>query len=104
MNTWQNAQFTTALIKTKSYNIVVLVTSGLHMQRSALYFSHFGVKTIPARADYMGAKLSIIPLWYNFAVMDFALHEWLGFYRYHLYEHMDWNPNRQINFVPRAKA
>ncbi|BCG63193.1 MAG: hypothetical protein methR_P0887 [Methyloprofundus sp.] len=94
MNTWQNAQFTTDLIKTKSYDIVALVTSGLHMQRSALYFSHFGVKTIPTRADYMGAKLSIIPLWYNFAVMDFALHEWLGFYRYHLYEYMGWNPKR----------
>ena len=92
MNTWQNAQFTSDLIKTKSYNSVVLVTSGLHLQRSELYFSHFGVNTIPVRADYMGAKLSMIPLWYNFAVMDVAIHEWLGFYRYYFYNNMGWNP------------
>lgn len=94
MNTWQNAQFSSDIINTKSYDCVVLVTSGLHLQRSELYFSHFGINTIPVRADYMGAKLSMIPLWYNFAVMDFAIHEWLGFYRYYFYSYMGWNPKR----------
>jgi len=94
MNTWQNAQLASEIIKTKSYDSVVLVTSGLHLQRSESYFSHFGVNTIPVRADYMEAKLSIIPLWYNFAVMDVAIHEWLGFYRYYFYNIMGWNPQR----------
>jgi len=94
MNTWQNAQITSNIIKQKSYDRVILVTSGLHLQRSELYFSHFGVDAIPVRADYMGAKLSMIPLWYNFAVMDFAIHEWLGFYRYYFYNYMGWNPTR----------
>ncbi|NOQ14801.1 MAG: YdcF family protein [Methyloprofundus sp.] len=94
MNTWQNAQFTSDIIKTKSYDSIILVTSGLHLQRSEAYFSYFGINTIPVRADYMSAKLSMIPLWYNFAVMDFAIHEWLGFYRYNFYNHMGWNPKR----------
>lgn len=94
MNTWQNAQFTSDIIKTKSYDNIVLVTSGLHLQRSELYFFHFGVNTISVRADYMEAKLSMVPLWYNFAVTDFAIHEWLGFYRYYFYKQMGWNPKR----------
>ena len=96
MNTWQNAQFTSDIIKSKSYDNVVLVTSGFHLRRGELFFSYFGVNTIQVRADYMGAKVSIIPLWHNFAVMDIAIHEWLGLYRYYFYNLMGWN-SRRVN-------
>ncbi|NQY22114.1 MAG: YdcF family protein [Campylobacteraceae bacterium] len=91
MNTWQNAQFTSKIIKSALYDRVVLVSSGIHIKRSELYFSHFGISTIPIRSDYMAAKISIIPLSYNFAVMDFAIHEYIGFYRYNFYNFMNWN-------------
>ncbi|NOQ64133.1 MAG: YdcF family protein [Methyloprofundus sp.] len=94
MNTWQNAEFTSAMIKAKTYDTIILLSSGLHCQRSELYFAHFGIKTQPVRADYMSAKLSIMPLWYNFAVMDFALHEWMGLYRYFIYNYMGWSAKR----------
>jgi hypothetical protein len=31
---------------------------------------------------------------YNFALTDFALHEWIGIARYHVYNALGWNPAR----------
>jgi uncharacterized SAM-binding protein YcdF (DUF218 family) len=70
---------------------VVLVTSGLHLRRSILYFSHFGVHALPARADYVRAAMSPLPVTYNFLLMDLALHEYAGLVRYRVYEMLGWN-------------
>ncbi|MDN3612324.1 YdcF family protein [Vibrio ostreicida] len=94
VNTWKNAQFTSELIHRHQFNHVVLVSSGLHLRRGELYFAHFGVVTQPVRADYMAAKPSWLPIWYNFAVTDFALHEYLGFIMYDVYNAMGWNAPR----------
>ncbi|WP_114783952.1 YdcF family protein [Vibrio tetraodonis] len=95
VNTWKNAQFTSVLLNQQQTETVVLVSSGLHMKRSQLYFKHFGVNTLPVRADYMDARVSTIPLWYNFAVTDFALHEYTGIARYHWYNFMGWNATQE---------
>ena len=95
VNTWKNAQFTSVLLNQQQAETIVLVSSGLHMKRSQLYFKHFGIKTFPIRADYMDARISTIPLWYNFAVTDFALHEYTGIARYHLYNFMGWNATQE---------
>ncbi|RSD28915.1 YdcF family protein [Vibrio pectenicida] len=95
VNTWQNAQFTSVLLNQQQAETIVLVSSGLHMQRSQLYFKHFGIKTVPVRADYMDARISTMPLWYNFAVTDFALHEYAGILRYYVYNFMDWNATQE---------
>lgn len=94
MNTWQNAQFTSALLRRYDADRVVLVSSGIHLKRSALYFAHFGVAATPARADYLRAIRSILPLSYNFVLADIALHEYLGIARYHVYNLLGWNPAR----------
>ncbi|MEM5310723.1 YdcF family protein [Paraburkholderia sp. JHI869] len=91
MNTWQNAQFTSALLERYQANEVLLVSSGIHLRRSVLYFSHFGVDAIPIRADYLRAVFSPLPLSYNFAIADFALHEYLGIARYAVYNALGWN-------------
>lgn len=90
-NTWQNAQFSAPLLKPYAGQ-VVLVTSGIHMRRSLLYFSHFGIDARPARADYLAAKGSWFPLAYNFWVTDLALSEYIGVWRYHVYNALGWNP------------
>ncbi|ODP33245.1 YdcF family protein [Pandoraea sp. ISTKB] len=95
MNTWQNAQFTSALLQHYDAGRTVLVSSAIHLQRSMLYFSYFGVNAIPVRADYLRATLSALPLSYNFTVADFALHEYTGIARYHVYNALGWNPVRQ---------
>ena len=70
---------------------VMLVTSGLHLRRSMLYFSHFGVRALPARGDYVGAAMNSLPLAHNFLLMDLTLHEYAGLLRYHVYEMLGWN-------------
>jgi len=94
VNTWQNAQFTSAVLQRDNADRVLLVSSGINLRRSVLYFAHFGTSTTPVRADYLRAVLSPLPLSYNFAVADFALHEYIGIARYHVYNALGWNPIR----------
>lgn len=94
LNTWQNAQFTSAILKTHDADRVLLVSASIHLRRSMLYFMHFGVSAIPVRGDYLQARLSVIPLSYNFTVADFALHEYLGIARYYIYNALEINPTR----------
>lgn len=94
MNTWQNAQFTRVVLDGYRADRVLLVTSGVHLRRSALYFAHFGVAAIPVRAEYLQAVTFPLPLAYNFSVADLALHECLGIARYRLYDALGWNPAR----------
>ena len=91
LNTWQNAQFCAAWLHDHPQDQVILVTSGLHLRRSVLYFSHFAVHALPARADYVGAMMSPVPLAYNFLVMDLTVHEYAGILRYHVYEMLGLN-------------
>ena len=91
MNTWQNAQFTSALLERYQADEVLLVSSAIHLRRSLLYFLHFGVDATPMRADYLRAVLSPLPLAYNFTVTDFALHEYAGMALYAVYNTLGWN-------------
>jgi uncharacterized SAM-binding protein YcdF (DUF218 family) len=95
LTTWQNAQFCAAWLSEHPQEQVVLVTSGLHLRRAVLYFSHFGIRTVPARADYVRATLTAMPVSYNFLLMDLALHEYAGLLRYRVYELLGWNIKAQ---------
>lgn len=91
LNTFQNAQYTKTILKKFAFDNVILVTSGIHMQRSVLYFSYLGIKVVPIAADYMAPIISLLPLAYNFAISDFILHEYCGMARFHLYNFLNWN-------------
>lgn len=98
-STWQNAQFTAALLTQtgfSSLDTVVLVTSGIHMQRSMLYFAKFGVSAQPLRADYASIDLSWMPLAYNLSLTDAMLHEYFGIWRTVLYTTLGWNPPKPL--------
>jgi uncharacterized SAM-binding protein YcdF (DUF218 family) len=90
-NTWQNAQFTAEILAGQQPDRVVLVTSGLHLRRSMLYFGHFGVRPVGVRADYAHASVSLLPQGYNILMADLALHEYLGVLRFHVYNALGWN-------------
>lgn len=91
LNTWQNAQFSARLLSQRPAERVFLVSSGIHLRRSLLYFAHFGVHATAVRADHVTAMLSPLPLAYNFLLADLALHEYAGILRYHVYELLGWN-------------
>jgi len=91
MNTWQNAQFSGPLLKAYAADRVLLVSSAYHLRRGMLYFAHFGIPVVPVPADHVDGVLSWLPLSYNFAMADLALHEYTGIARYHVYNAMGWN-------------
>jgi uncharacterized SAM-binding protein YcdF (DUF218 family) len=91
LNTWQNAQFSSALLRAQAGDRIYLVSSGVHLRRSELYFAHFGVQAIPVRGDYEEPIGSLVPLAYNLAFADLALHEYVGLARFHVYEWLGLN-------------
>ncbi|MBV8402005.1 MAG: YdcF family protein, partial [Acetobacteraceae bacterium] len=58
LNTFQNAEFTAALLRGQSFDKLFLVTSGLHLRRALLYFGHFGVHPLACAADRVVAHPS----------------------------------------------
>ena len=91
LSTWHNAQYSKPLLDAYGAQRTVLVTSGLHMRRSLLYFAHFGIVPTPARAELVEPFGSFYPLSWNFSVTDAALHEYVGIARYHLYNALGMN-------------
>ncbi|WP_159917491.1 YdcF family protein [Pantoea sp. 18069] len=80
--TWQHARLTSDVLHDFAPDHVVLVSSSVHLRRSQLYFSHFGIDAQQVRADYLHAQKSPLPKSHNFAVADVALHEYLEIARY----------------------
>jgi len=93
-NTFQNAQFSSEILKARPFDKIILVTSGMHARRSRAYFSRFVDKVEVAPSDHLVAIQSTLPLAYNFTVMDFALHEYAGLLRFRIYNQFGWNPER----------
>lgn len=91
LNTWQNAQYSAALLKSHPADQLFLVTSGIHLRRSLLYFNRFGIRGQPVRADEVSAQPGAIPSAYNCLLTDLAVHEYSGVVRYWIYEAMGWN-------------
>ena len=85
-STYENAKFSTKLIKAGHYDQVFLISSGVHIERALLSFEHFGVSAIPVASDYMQPRISLETFGYNLALTDAALHEYLGVIKYRLSE------------------
>jgi uncharacterized SAM-binding protein YcdF (DUF218 family) len=93
LNTYQNTEFTSSLLKRNHFDQILLVTSGIHLKRSLLYFSNFHIQPKPMMADYIESRIVSFPNGYNFAVMDAAMHEYMGILRFYFYNFMGWNKN-----------
>lgn len=90
-NTYENAKFSSEIIRSQNLDNLILVTSGFHMKRSLLFFQTFNLHPLPAPSDRLSAHISVLPLSQNFALLDLALHEYTGMAQYYLYNFMGWN-------------
>jgi uncharacterized SAM-binding protein YcdF (DUF218 family) len=95
LNTFKNAELSSKILESSPFNQVFLVTSAFHLNRSLLYFNHFGVFPIPRASDYFSNKISFLPTGYNFTLADLAIMEKIGIIRYHFYNFVGWNPPKQ---------
>ncbi|MCC6458544.1 MAG: YdcF family protein [Caldilineaceae bacterium] len=98
-NTHENALYVREIADARSFNQILLVTSGLHMPRSVAIFEHQGFEVLPAPADFLatwdvegrtsdlgvdGWVLKIIP---NSERLDYStrsLREYIGMVVYRL--------------------
>ena len=92
LNTYQNVYYTRNLIDKGHFDKIFLVTSGLHLKRALLYYADFNIKAYPCASDY---STTITPygfsIGYNFALTDFAIHEYMGIARLYINNHLGWN-------------
>ncbi|HEX2854050.1 MAG TPA: YdcF family protein [Opitutaceae bacterium] len=86
LNTYQHARNISVLVKLRPAETTYLVTSALHMKRALLYLGAFGLRPSPFPSDFIHAPRQMLPVGYNFAVSDIALHQHIGILRFHLYE------------------
>ncbi|MDR6461523.1 MULTISPECIES: YdcF family protein [Chryseobacterium] len=91
MNTFENAKYTSAIIKKLPAPKVYLVTSGFHVKRSAILFKTFGVNTIPCPSDLMNTHLTPVPNSYNCTMTSLMLSEIVGIWQVQLYNSLGLN-------------
>ena len=89
LNTWQNAANSTKLIPADRQ--IVVVTSGIHLKRSLLFFDHFRAGAQGIAADRLAPEFTLFAGSYNFFLTDAVLHEQIGTLQFHVYNALGLN-------------
>jgi len=81
-DTWENAQFSAAMLKADGCKRILLVTSAWHMPRSVASFEAHGIEVVPAptafRAPPTEGWTAFAPHWTGLKDSCIAMHEWFG--------------------------
>lgn len=91
MNTYENAKYSSKILKQMAPSDVYLVTSGFHMKRSVALFQTFGVKPVPQASDFIDTEITWFPNSYNAAFTFVMLKEVLGIWQVQLYNSLGLN-------------
>ncbi len=89
-NTWQNADYSTKMLREAGINSAYVVTDGWHMRRAIIAFRHTGLRVWPAPVSLTHKPtpllIDFVPragIWHE---TYYALHEWIGCAFYALYD------------------
>ncbi|WP_426478692.1 YdcF family protein [Chryseobacterium sp. CBSDS_008] len=91
MNTYENAKYSSKIIKQMAPSHIYLVTSGFHMKRSVSLFQTFGLNPAPQTSDFIDTEITIFPNSYNAAFTFVMLKEVLGIWQVQLYNSLGMN-------------
>ncbi|MPT35323.1 MAG: YdcF family protein [Flavobacterium sp.] len=94
-NTYQNAKYSSVMLRKQMPSQVYLVTSGFHLKRALLLFETFGIKPVPYPSDYIDTKITVFPNSYNCAFTSFMLKELIGIVQVHFYTTMGLNKSEK---------
>lgn len=98
-NTYQNALFTVPILEEEDIAGIVLVTSAMHMPRSAAVFARQGIDFLPAPTDFFVSDIehahywtpdpavqvfNLIPSAEDMTLTTMALKEWIGIFMYRI--------------------
>ena len=82
--TWQNAEFSAAILRRARISSVYLVTHAWHEQRAILAFRHFGLVATAAPVAMDALTDQVLPSTRAWRDSYFAFHEWIGWVDYRL--------------------
>ncbi len=92
-NTYENALFTHKLVKPKTGQNWILITSAFHIPRAVGSFRKIGWNVIPYPVDYNIEGTKDLELGFNFIsglnALNQGIHEWLGLVMYKLLGRID---------------
>ncbi|MEF9478183.1 YdcF family protein [Chryseobacterium sp. 1B4] len=91
MNTYENAKYSSGILKQMAPSSIDLVTSGFHMKRSVSLFQTFGLHPVPNASDFIDTEITLIPNSYNAAFTFVMLKEVLGIWQVQLYNSLGLN-------------
>ncbi|HTN12550.1 MAG TPA: YdcF family protein [Acetobacteraceae bacterium] len=81
-NTWQNAEFSAAILREAGISSVYVVSNGWHLRRALIAFRHFGIAATPAPVRLEGWPEpwidGLIPTAESWHRSYWAMHEWIG--------------------------
>lgn len=98
-NTYEDALYSSLMLKEKGIKRILLVTSAMHMPRSVALFEHQGIEVIPAPVDYtvteagwdnimnfdpMSTPVNLLPNASALSLTTNVLKEYIGMWIYHL--------------------
>ena len=82
--TWQNAEFSAAILRRAGIGSVYLVTNAWHERRAILAFRHFGLVPTAAPVAMDALTDQVLPSTRAWRDSYFAFHEWIGWLDYRL--------------------
>jgi uncharacterized SAM-binding protein YcdF (DUF218 family) len=88
--TYENAKFVSAILRQKSYDSLILVTSAYQMPRALLDFQRFGLSPTPVISNTRRVRLGLLPHFQNLVDAELALHELIGLAQFHIYRALGW--------------
>lgn len=81
-DTWENAEFSSAILAQAGIRSVYVVTHAWHLRRAMIAFAHFGIAVWPAPVSLQamggGGLEMFVPSATAWLESYFALHEWVG--------------------------
>lgn len=81
-DTWENAEYSAAMLRQAGISSVYLVSSGWHLRRALIAFRHFGIAATPApvRLESWPEPWTqgLIPQAESWNRSYWAIHEWIG--------------------------
>ena len=82
--TWENAEFSAAILRPRGITSVWVVTDAWHERRALLAFRHFGLIATPAPVEWDTDAGGWLPSTRAWTTSYFAFHEWIGYLDYAL--------------------
>lgn len=91
MNIYENAKYSSRILKQMVPSEIYLVTSGFHMKRSVSLFQTFGLNPVPQASDFIDTEITVFPNSYNAAFTFVMLKEVLEIWQVKLYNSLGMN-------------